>query len=154
MHDTSFFISPNVPFLGASPDGLVSCDCCGFSVLEIKCPFCVKSDKLDSVTGFYLEKNGEGELTLNRNQHVQTQLGVCRLESAYFVVWTEKDLHVEPISFDEEFWGMICQKSKHIFDTAILPELVGKFYTRLSSTNANVSSQPGVSVSTSFIPLC
>ena len=78
---------------------------------------------------------------------MQTQLGVCRLESAFFVVWTEKDLHVEPISFDEEFWGMICQKSKHIFDTAIMPELVGKFYTRLSSTNANVSSQPGVSVS-------
>lgn len=41
---------------------------------------------------------------------------------------------------------MICQKSKHIFATAITPELVGKFYTRLSSTMANVSPQPCVSV--------
>lgn len=30
-----------------------------------------------------------------------------------------------------------------------MPELVGKFYTRLSSTMANVSAQPGVSVSDS-----
>jgi len=63
------------------------------------------------------------------------------------LLWTEKDLHVEQILFDEEFWDMICQKSKHIFDTAVMPELVGKFYTRLSSTIANVSSQPGVSAS-------
>ena len=27
------------PHLGASPDGVVSCDCCGLGVLEIKCPF-------------------------------------------------------------------------------------------------------------------
>lgn len=49
--------------------------------------------------------------------------------------------------FDEAFWGMMCEKSKNFFDTAILPELVGKFYTRLSSTCANVSSQPGTSLS-------
>ena len=71
---------------------------------------------------------------------MQTQLGVCKLESAYFVVWTEKDLHVECILFDEEFWDTICQKSKNIFDTAIMPELVGKFYTRLSSTMANAAA--------------
>lgn len=35
---TGFFINPNVPFLGASPDAIVSCDCCGFSVIEVKCP--------------------------------------------------------------------------------------------------------------------
>lgn len=148
LHDTGLFINPSVPFLGASPDGFVSCDCCGVgvSVIEVKCPFCVKSDKLDSVS--YLEEDSEGKLTLNRNHQyfyqVQTQLGVCKLESAHFVVWTEKDLHVEQISFDEEFWGMICQKSKNIFDTAIMPELVGKFYTRLLSTMATVSSQPGI----------
>ena len=88
-----------MPFLGVSPDGLVSCDCCGVSVIEVKCPFCVKSYMVDTVS--YLEKDIEGKLTLNQNQQyfyqVQTQPGVCRLESAYFVVWTEKDLHVEQI---------------------------------------------------------
>ena len=27
------------PFLGASPDGLISCKCCGQGVLEVKCPY-------------------------------------------------------------------------------------------------------------------
>uniref|UniRef100_A0A8C5ELC2 YqaJ viral recombinase domain-containing protein n=1 Tax=Gouania willdenowi TaxID=441366 RepID=A0A8C5ELC2_GOUWI len=96
VRDTGFFINPSVPFLGASPDGLVFCDCCGVSVIEVKCPFCVKSDK-GKHQYFY---------------QVQTQLGVCKLESAYFVVWTEKDLHVEQIVFDEAFWDIMCQKSK------------------------------------------
>uniref|UniRef100_A0A3Q1ED01 YqaJ viral recombinase domain-containing protein n=1 Tax=Acanthochromis polyacanthus TaxID=80966 RepID=A0A3Q1ED01_9TELE len=126
VHDTGFFINPSVPFLGVSPDGFVSCDCCGVSVLEVKCPFCVRNDsKLDNL--IYLDKDSEGKLTLNRNHQyfyqVQTQLGVCKMESAYFVVWTEKDLHFEQIFFDEEFWGMMCEKSKNIFETAILPEL-------------------------------
>ena len=54
MHNTGFFINPSVPFLGASPDGLVSCDCCGVNVIEVKvlsvpkmtwsivCPTCMR----------------------------------------------------------------------------------------------------------------
>ena len=60
---------------------------------------------------------------------------MCKIESAYFVVWTEKDLHIEQIMFDEILWNTICEKSKHIFVTAILPELVGKFYARLPFSN-------------------
>ena len=32
-------INPKFPHLGASPDGLISCDCCGEGLLEIKCPY-------------------------------------------------------------------------------------------------------------------
>ena len=34
-----FFISLTVLYIGASPDALVSCNCCGNSCLEIKSPF-------------------------------------------------------------------------------------------------------------------
>lgn len=27
------------PYIGASPDGITSCDCCSKSIIEIKCPF-------------------------------------------------------------------------------------------------------------------
>lgn len=27
------------PFLGASPDGLISCKCCGEGLIEIKCTY-------------------------------------------------------------------------------------------------------------------
>lgn len=37
-----FLIHPNYSYFGASPDGLVGCDCCGLSLVEIKCPFCAR----------------------------------------------------------------------------------------------------------------
>lgn len=36
VSDSGFFIDPNFPFLGASPDGLVHCTCCGEGICEIK----------------------------------------------------------------------------------------------------------------------
>ena len=33
------YISKEKPFLGACPDGIISCSCCGKGALEIKCPF-------------------------------------------------------------------------------------------------------------------
>ena len=34
--DSGFHVNPKWPFLGASPDGLVTCDCCGGGICEIK----------------------------------------------------------------------------------------------------------------------
>ena len=33
------------PTLGASPDGIISCDCCGIGTLEIKCPYCSQNSR-------------------------------------------------------------------------------------------------------------
>lgn len=60
---------------------------------------------------------------------VQTQLGVCRCDMAHFVVWTEKELHYEKIFFDRSFFEKIIQKSHHFFVYAVLPELVGRFFS-------------------------
>ena len=35
---SGLYISAAYPFLGTTPDGILSCQCCGFGVLEIKCP--------------------------------------------------------------------------------------------------------------------
>ncbi|KAL3890954.1 hypothetical protein ACJMK2_003223 [Sinanodonta woodiana] len=144
LEESGFFINPVVPFIGASPDGIFSCDCCGQATVEIKCPFCKRESTFDVAMStdkkFYLqEETDKGQLTLDKNHsyyyQVQTQLGVTKLDLAYFVVWTEKDLHIEQITFDSEMWNEMCAKSKHIFVTAILPELIGKFYSRLPNTN-------------------
>ena len=66
-------ISTDHPYLAATPDGTVSCDCCGEGLLEIKCPFKYKDDILADVTdsAFYLERQPTGKMvpykmTLNR----------------------------------------------------------------------------------------
>ena len=40
-------------------------------------------------------------------------------------------MHVERITFVVNLWEHICERSLVLFKTAVLPELVGKFYTRL-----------------------
>ena len=32
-------VNPAWPFLGAPPDGIINCTCCGMGVLEVNCPF-------------------------------------------------------------------------------------------------------------------
>ena len=71
---------------------------------------------------------------------VQTQLGVCERVSAFFVVWTKEDMHIEIIDFDIDLWSEMCENAKVFFDNAIMPELVGKFFTRINSvSNKEVS---------------
>lgn len=36
------FIDVTRPYIGTSSDGIVSSNCCGRGVIEVKCPFCVK----------------------------------------------------------------------------------------------------------------
>ena len=38
-----FYISLDHSFLGASPDALVQCDCCGLGVVEVKCHCVLRS---------------------------------------------------------------------------------------------------------------
>ena len=57
-------ISTDHPNLAASPDGIVSCDCCGEGLVEIKCPFKYKDDILTDVAdgAFYLERQPTGKM--------------------------------------------------------------------------------------------
>lgn len=53
-------------YLGATPDLLVECSCCGSGVVEVKCPWKVKdgqlSDLLSDTNGCVTEVDGELEL--------------------------------------------------------------------------------------------
>ncbi|XP_045213619.2 uncharacterized protein LOC123564267 [Mercenaria mercenaria] len=132
VEDVGFTISTSQPFIGASPDGVFTCDCCGTATVEIKCPFCIRDQKLNDCK--YLDSNN-GMLTLSKSHEyyfqVQTQLGCCEVERGYFVVWTEKDLHIEEIIFDSDLWNTMCERSKKLFISAVLPELVGNFFSKI-----------------------
>ena len=142
IKDTGFVINPDFPHLGASPDGVVSCDCCGKFCLEIKCPYSKRDQTFNSCVNdpkFFLRKVKDGVNLLKRDHahyyQVQTQLGVLQMETCFFVVWTECDMHVERITFYVNLWEHICDRSLVLFKTAVLPELVGKFYTRLPAVS-------------------
>ena len=140
VKDSGFIISTKYPFIGASPDGIVSCDCCGTGVLEIKCPFCIKDKMVQqgcALQGFCLELDSGGKQLLSKKHayyyQVQTEINICE-EAMYadFVVWTVADIHIERILPDAEFWSELVSKATEFYKKCLLPELVGKFYSRSS----------------------
>ncbi|KAJ8298555.1 hypothetical protein KUTeg_023898 [Tegillarca granosa] len=65
----------------------------------------------------------------------QTHLAVTKLDFSYFVVLTKKDVHIELVSADPEFFQSIIPNIFDFFTANNLPELVGKFYSRLPTCN-------------------
>ena len=144
VSSAGFFINPEWPYLGASPDGIVNCDCCGRGTVEVKCPLCFKDglpEDLNKSTSFCMEKF-QGKWTLKRDHsyyhQVQTQLNVCKVEYCDFVVWTEnsESIAVERIKLDYLFFNELLEPVKYFFIYGVLPEIIGKWYTRKPIANA------------------
>ena len=59
FQEPGLFISQTYPNLGASPDGVISCNCCGERILEIKCPWTSRERLISE----YITKNIKIEKT-------------------------------------------------------------------------------------------
>ena len=65
---TGLHINPKFPHLGASPEGLVSCECCVEGLLEIECPSSIRHTSptsADTPRNFYLKLDNEGTFKLS-----------------------------------------------------------------------------------------
>jgi len=87
------FVDSNLPFLAASPDGLILND----SLVEIKCPASAKT--LTPEEGIIMKKIKScvienGQLHLKRNDNyfyqVQGQLHITNKTYCYFCIWTPR----------------------------------------------------------------
>ena len=94
-------VHPCYPHLGASPDGIVICDCCGKGVLEIKCPYSCHgkafSEAADQDKYFCLQNHANGHLQLIESHayyQVQAQLKLCETVYCDFVMWSMDELLV------------------------------------------------------------
>ena len=131
-----FFINPLYPFFGASPDGMRYCACHGCGCVEVKCPATKASLTIDESCQdptFCLEKIGD-EIKLKTTQQyymqVQMQIFVTNADFCDFVVRTTKDMFVQRIEPDFDFWQEMVPKMQHFVEVAILPELVGQWFSR------------------------
>ncbi|XP_046854936.1 uncharacterized protein LOC124447974 [Xenia sp. Carnegie-2017] len=138
VEESGFFINVDHGFIGASPDGLVNCKCCGNGVCEIKCPYCHKDDTLDTSLAdkdFCLEETPVGKRLKRKHCYyyqVQAQLFCSARSYCDFVVWSEKMLYIERILPDEKFWKENISRVEKFIIKGILPELLGKFYSHTS----------------------
>lgn len=133
---TGIFINKDNPILRSSPDGIVTCKCCGTGVAEIKCPYKnsvrSKTAKEIAVDGKYHIYVGHDKmLHLKQNSPWYTQIQAHLLVTGYpwcdFIMLTEKSpcLMIERIYFDRDF-EEIKKKALVFYEKFILPKLFHK----------------------------
>ncbi|KAK3584344.1 hypothetical protein CHS0354_006335 [Potamilus streckersoni] len=146
IHDTltvvecGLIINPECPHIGASPDALVSCNCCGEGTVEVKCPYCIRDTGIQNENVSYLDKDNRLKTSHKYYYQVQTQIFLSEKKYCDFVIWTNKDISVERILPNPELWQDIKTKST-FFVHVILPELTGKLFTRPQFANNEPNMQ-------------
>ena len=106
----------------------MQCTCCGKGVLEIKNPYnareCTISDAVHENLIDCLEKTPCG-FSLIR---ITTR---CKHNSSYdLVVWTTKDCFIERIISEYDFFIEIAWKVNEMYYCGVLPELIGKWWSK------------------------
>ena len=69
FRNSGFVISELHPYIGASPDGILSCSCCNSWCLEIKCPYSFKDKTINDILSSdnsYIFRNDDGSVNLKR----------------------------------------------------------------------------------------
>jgi hypothetical protein len=113
VNDCGLIVNVTCPFLGASPDALVSCKCCGNGAVEVKCPY---SNRIQTILQYMESDNScfcfvDGEISLRKSHsyhyQVQAQMHVCDVLYCDFVVCTfpsdSRSIFVFRVKRDTEF---------------------------------------------------
>lgn len=123
----------DAPYLGASPDGIVTCPHCAEDekegLLEVKCPSVHrnKTPEEECLQDTCFCRVVNGQITLKREHNyyfqVQGQMAVTGRKWCDFFVWTLKGQSIERIHFDEDLWNKVMSKLTHFYVSAVVPEL-------------------------------
>ena len=124
---------PVLEIIGASPDGIIQCDCCNPRCLEIKCPW---THRGLTIADFVAEKETclklESDSIVLDKAHmyytqVQCQMAVTGRKCCDFFVCNSKGHHSTRVTFDEEFWGICMSKVTYFYHEMIIPQVSNKF---------------------------
>lgn len=116
------------PFLAASPDLVVSCDCHGDRLVEIKCPASVKSaaPSVDNVP--YLMLDTEGSVVLKDHHtyygQIQGQLAITGHQQCDLFVYTEHGNVTVPVYFNSKFWKEMLDNIIWFYRNVVAPEFL------------------------------
>ena len=113
ISECGLFLDKANCFIGASPDRLMTCDCCEVVCVEIKCPLSISYEKPNEKNLDYLCKS-ENDIKLKTNHSNFTQcvlqMAVTYRKLCYFIVWTPHGEDIDTISFDDITWKEIKEK--------------------------------------------
>ena len=108
VEDQGLYITDQYSFIGASPDGLVSCSQCGKFLLEIKCLYAKRIflPKLAARDHCFTDDNMVLHLDPKSRWYsqIQGQMAICKFELCKLVMYTNKGIQVVDVPFDLSFW--------------------------------------------------
>ena len=132
---TGLWISPEYPFLGASPDAAIHdpSECQPFGFAEVKCPYkhrytTPKDACADpSFCCELVQCDGKEQLKLKRSHiyysQVQGQMAIGHRTWCDFIVYTTKGMSIERIYFENLFWdGELLPKLTNFYDNCFTPK--------------------------------
>ncbi|CAG9772931.1 unnamed protein product [Ceutorhynchus assimilis] len=147
---SGFIICQKHPEVAASPDGLVSCSCCGLGCVEVKCPYLLAD--ATSFEDFASKKHtclifNENEYSLDRSHcyyyQMQCQMFVTQRKYCDFVIWSKHLLFVERIWYDNDFCLENIKKALDFHAYVIRPELLGRTSLKHLSTSTPAMTAQG-----------
>lgn len=122
-----FRISVRMPFVGASADSYVMCDCHGKGVVEVKCPFTERDSTLSDLLArqdFVVDSNYAVRTNHRYSVQMQMQMYVCNVSYCDLVVWQPESILILRVCRDDEFVDAIMPKLQDAWVKNILPELL------------------------------
>lgn len=132
--DCGFYIHTSKPFIGASPDMLTSCTCCGECLVEIKCPIIPPCNtclpelcKCKGMSLSYLVDAGGKQSLKHKHPYygqIQGQLAIMCRPHCDFLVYTPYATFQERIAFDADIWGRMLPNLEYFFKTYMIPHIL------------------------------
>ena len=129
ISQSGLVISPKLPYLAASPDGIRHCSCHEKCLIEIKCPYTLKDKdptKCFGIDSFCIDATGNLKKSHRYYAQVQMQMYVTLIDTCDFVVYTEKDIFITKIEKDSAFIDSMVVKSTKFFFNHLMPELLSR----------------------------
>jgi hypothetical protein len=133
VRECGLHVNVQYPYLGASPDGLVACSCCGEGLLEIKCAYTHRHDTpQDAAKTLRSFSQVDGSTTLKADidspfyVQIQGQLAITGRKWCDFVFHTTKGIYYQRVVSDRQFWeNYILPKLHKFYMKYIVPKLIG-----------------------------
>lgn len=136
MHDSfevkesGLVIDADIPCLGATPDGIVLCNCHGKGVLEIKCPYKYKEgfEGWQNDRGFPVGENFWMKRDHKYYYQIQLQMELCKADFGYFYIYAghKKESMLSMVGKNDEFISGLKVTLLDKFFTFFLPEVVSR----------------------------
>ena len=130
ISSSGLVVNADEPYLGASLDGIVFCQCHGQGILEIKCPYKYKAgfDGFESDKDFPLESRFVMKSNHKYYYHMQLQMELTGCEFGYFYIFAgdKKEGLLCPVGKDQKFIDELKEILSSKFFGSILPEIVSR----------------------------